>query len=179
MVNYQGRAGCIYEPSRYQRELGAAFYQAYSPKENEFGNFKSNIDLEYPEKLSTTCEWKPVFYNVYEFENKRIDFLNNILIKPQIFCSKHYVAVAYFSKSFGHIDDSIYIKMFQRHDLKPVECGTVSSLLSESQIQGLYSGKIAVKELNILDPDRTKACRSVEIKLSDGFVTKDYNYLAK
>lgn len=181
LVTQAEYTGCHYEPRGYASELNTAFELGLNPfeiKNNGFiphGKFKTN------EVLVAGCSWKKETHNRFQFENKKINFLDQQVLQPQLLCSDHYIAVASVEKrGVTQLETGLNLKMFQREDLQPIECGTLRYLLSESQIQAFYEGGLMMTQVTVLEERPTHAeCPKVELRLSDGFVDTDYNYLSK
>lgn len=181
LVTQAEYTGCHYEPRGYASELNTAFELGLNPfeiKNNGFiphGKFKTN------EVLVAGCSWKKETHNRFQFENKKINFLDQQVLQPQLLCSDHYIAVASVEKrGVTQLETGLNLKMFQREDLQPIKCGTLRYLLSESQIQAFYEGGLMMTQVTVLEERPTHAeCPKVELRLSDGFVDTDYNYLSK
>ena len=176
-----GYDGCTYEPKQYEQELNSVFELDSSSLNRKFGSFVSLEKFEAPEKLIEKCEWVNESFNIYIFENKKINFLNKKVFSPQILCSEHYVAVASLTEyRIGEIENTLQVEMFKRDDLQPINCGLLRYGLTKPQTDAFYKRELEIVDLTILSDKLEHAkCPYVELRLSDGHVDKDYNWSEK
>ena len=67
---------CSYFPKGYKQELNAVFELDAGSLDREFGSFIPHARLDELEQLTEQCSWKKLAHNTYEFEGKRINFLD-------------------------------------------------------------------------------------------------------
>lgn len=172
-----GYDGCTYEPKQYEQELNSVFELDSSSLNRKFGSFVSLEKFEAPEKLIEKCEWLNESFNIFIFENKKINFLNKKVFSPQILCSEHYIAVASLTEySVSDIENTLQVEMFKRDDLQPINCGLLRYGLTKPQTDAFYKRELEVVDVTILsDKLEHSKCPYVELRLSDGHVDKDYN----
>ena len=180
LVTYEHYDRCSYGPVGYRGELDALFKSAYSAKELNGVSFKIEGKFAGKEKLNTACTWESRPERVYAFEGKFLKILDLSIVKPQILCSEHYIAVVNLSKDDNgeHLDDSLEVQFLHRDTFQPIDCGWLLFHLEKMDIQKLFSEEIRIKSLDILDIKNSNICPDIQIELSNSLKDVQHNYLA-
>ncbi|MGA8882185.1 MAG: hypothetical protein WB445_00965 [Acinetobacter sp.] len=175
---------CSYFPKGYKQELNAVFELDAGSLDRKFGSFIPHARLDELEQLTEQCGWQKLAHNTYEFEGKRINFLDTKTFSPQLLCSGKYLAVGSLTEYHAQdIENSLMIETFRRDTLEPVPCGLVSYRLTDSQKQAFYAGKLKMEALKAIQADefysQDDRCPVIELHLNDGEVKIDHNFLSK
>lgn len=131
------------------------------------------------ETLQPTCTWKELSRNKYEFEGKRINFMDERMDAPQMLCSESYMAVVYIDRNDRGNFKSLRSQVFQRSDLQPIACGVLSYLFEDKDLKQLYEKTVQVEQLQIKEIPTDQDCPYVEILLNNGAIEKDRNFSYK
>ena len=155
--------------------MDALFKSAYSAKELNGVSFKIEGKFAGKETLNTACTWESRPERVYAFEGKFLKILDLSIVKPQILCSEHYIAVVNLSKDDNgeHLDDSLEVQFLHRDTFQPIDCGWLLFHLTRQQISDLDQGKLSIQQLEILDPSISSICPEIKLTLSNDFVIID------
>ena len=175
LITYEHYNRCLYGPVGYTGELSAIFKSAYPAMELEHDGLKIEGKFAGKEKLNTACTWESRPERVYAFEDKFLKILDLSIVKPQILCSAHYIAVVNLSKDDNgeHLDDSLEVQFLHRDTFQPIDCGWLLFHLTQQQISDLDQGKLSIQQLEILDPSISLTCPEIKLTLSNGFVVTD------
>lgn len=149
---------------------------------------KPEVDGEYvfskaetpnvADSLASGCALEPVKNrpNTYRWGTGRVNFRGQSILQPQTFCSKKNVGMVHVSNDLQAAEQGqqkllprLFVKLFNAHNLKPIQCGAVSIPVNPSIAQAWQSGQLKAENIQI-DPANTSGCLNIRVKLSNGTV---------
>lgn len=166
---------CQYEPAVYANEINSIFLSmSKSLDDDDHLHLKFEDEQWKTDILSQSCDFQALTQeNVYQWEDKRIDFQELDLVHLKTLCSDHYLAFIhltkddYYSKELG-LSSRVQLKILRKNDFTPLGCSHFSFDISRDLLKGYYEGKVHIR--NVYVHPIPNNCAIAKIELDNGMV---------
>lgn len=166
---------CQYEPAAYANEINSIFLSmSKSLDDDDHLHLKFEDEQWKTDILSQSCDFQTLTQdNVYQWEDKRIDFQELDLVHLKTLCSDHYLAFIhltkddYYYKELG-LSSRVQLKIFRKNDFTPLGCSHFLFDIGRDLLKGYYEGKVHIKNVHVHPIPYN--CAIAKIELDNGMV---------